>query len=76
MEAIYQALMEDLKVRGKFDVAKALKGGVVRLEKLGARYAIYIHFRFYETWQFSTSLLYYQMLAKVIEEKEREKHIF
>jgi len=71
MDKIFQALLQDLQGRGKFNIEKAIKGGVVRFVKVGARFVIYIHFQFAGTWQVSTSLLVYQKMAQQMEEKER-----
>jgi transposase len=66
-------LLDDLKDRGKFDADKALERRYVRFEKVGTHFVAYVPFSFSETWQASTSMIFYEVLLRSLEEDERQK---
>jgi transposase len=69
LQKIHSALMQDLKIRGNFDPERGLRIGVVKLQKLRARYVIYILFPFSETWQASTSCFSIRWLSSTCKKK-------
>ncbi len=73
MQEIIRALVDDLKTRGKFDCEQALKDGLVKVERCGSRFVVYFRFPVSETWQASTSMLFYQPVVQSAEKEEREK---
>ncbi len=72
LKKIQGTLLKDLETRGGFDPREALRTGLVRIEEHGLRFVVYLPFPFSETWQGSTSLLYYQKLVELMEEQKRQ----
>jgi transposase len=63
IDGIISALIKDVETRGKFDINKGLKGGVVTFKQEGSKYHVYILAPYTEMWQVSTAMIYYQTLA-------------
>ena len=69
MDKIIKTLLEDVRLRGKFDYKQAVQNGIVKFEPIGQRYHIYINGEFVNSWQASTAMLFYQKLAAKLEKR-------
>jgi transposase len=63
IDEITSVLIRDVETRGKFDINKGLKSGVVTFKQEGSKYHVYILAPYTEMWQVSTAMIYYQILA-------------
>lgn len=72
LKQILTALMRDLQTRGRFDFAHGLKRGMLHVLKKGDKVTCYILPEYAEDWRVSTSLLFYQEIARSVEQRQVE----
>lgn len=59
-----------LKTRGRFDFARSLSDGIVHIIEKNWRVNYYILPEYADDWRVSTSLIFYQELARSISQQE------
>ena len=57
MQKNYAALFSDLRTRGRFDLAQALRDGAIRVNQIGSLGRLKIPLTLRHTWQWSTAVL-------------------
>jgi len=73
LKKILAALMRDLENRGRFDFTHAINSGIVHMVEREGRVNYYILPEYSEDWKVSTSLLFYQEIARTMK-KQNEKY--
>jgi hypothetical protein len=72
MQKIYNALFSDLRTRGRFYLAQALKDGIISATQSGSCVTYMITPRLRDTWQWSTAVL---NLRPTMEKIKRSKQL-
>lgn len=73
LKQILAALMQDLTTRGRFDYARCLRDGIIHIIEKNGRVNYYILPEYAEDWRVSTSLIFYQELARTVIQQREDK---
>lgn len=64
--------MQDLKTRGRFDFARSLSDGIVHIIEKNGRVNYYILPEYADDWRISTSLIFYQQIARSVSQQNEK----
>lgn len=73
LKQILTALMQDLKTRGRFDFLQAIRSGIVYISEKAGRVNYYILSEYADDWRVSTSLIFYQGMARAAIQQRENK---
>lgn len=72
LKQILTALMQDLKTRGRFDFARSLSDGIIHIIEKNGRVNYYILPEYADDWRISTSLIFYQQIARSVSQQNEK----
>jgi len=72
LKQILTALMQDLKTRGRFDFARSLSDGIIHIIEKNGRVNYYILPEYADDWCISTSLIFYQQIARSVSQQNEK----